>query len=233
MLDRFWLFPLFVMEALKKEKKRSLTGSQSALATFSRRLRGDTWWRVTFQLKLIPLTFVAFVLMTVLGYRLVSLQDQIFYYEHIAQDFQQRLQEKKKDLSFVRALMQETPLNSLEYLLNAPKMNRFAFGDRLKSLSRDMGFHEMSFSLMPQKKSVFKEDLCAFLTTVSISYRVGADSQLRKWMERLSSEFPCFFIPRRLTIERLLLQDGVLEGLVGTYVMDWVVFDEVSKKNAF
>ncbi|MGL4371369.1 MAG: hypothetical protein ACRCTK_01765 [Alphaproteobacteria bacterium] len=147
-----------------------------------------------------------------------------------SQEFQQRLREKKKDLSFLRSLIQGAPINSLEYLLNAPKINRFAFGDRLKPLSQESGFDEMSFSLMPQKKILFKEDLSALLTTVSVSYRVGADIQLWQWMRRLSTEFSCFFIPRRLTVERIVSQDGFLEGIAGTYVVDWFTFDPIPQK---
>ncbi|MGL5719614.1 MAG: hypothetical protein ACRCYP_02285 [Alphaproteobacteria bacterium] len=231
MLERFWTFSLFIIEALKKEKKTKLTGPRSILDAFTGILNFKSKrGQLISQIKIIPLIFLGFIFLVLLGYRLISLQDQIFYYETISQEFQQRLQEKKKDLSFLRSLIQGAPINSLEYLLHAPKINRFAFGDRLKSLSQESGFDEMSFSLMPQKKILFKEDLSALLTTVSVSYRVGADMQLWQWMRRLSTEFSCFFIPRRLTVERIVSQDGFLEGIAGTYVVDWVTFDPIPKK---
>ncbi|MGL5784774.1 MAG: hypothetical protein ACRCYZ_04875 [Alphaproteobacteria bacterium] len=233
MLERFWNFSVFIIGAFKKENKAKLTESQSALDGFAGSFQLKNRWRqLISQIKIIPLIFIGFVFFVLLGYRLISLQDQIFYYESISQEFQKRLQEKKKDLSFLRSFIQGAPINSLEYLLHAPKISRFAFGDRLKSLSQESGFDEMSFSLMPQKKILFKDDLSALLTTVSVSYRVGADMQLWQWMHRLFSEFSCFLIPRRLTVERIVAQDGFLKGIAGTYVLDWVSFDPVPKKHA-
>lgn len=233
MFERFWTFSLFIIEALKKEKKTELTKPKSILNTFEESLKFNHLEKQLIpQIKIIPLIFIGLIFFWLLGYRLVSLQDQISHYETISQEFQQRLQEKQKDLSFLCSLIQGTPINSLKYLLNAPKINRFTFGDRLKSLSQEMEFDEMLFSLMPPKKILFKDDLPAFLTTVSVSYRVGTDMQLWKWMRRLSSEFSCFFIPRRLIIERIVAQDGFLEGIAGTYVMDWVTFDPTPKERA-
>lgn len=225
MLERLRMFPFFILDALKQGYSPRLPSKSTFLLKDILVFLNHSRLNLKTQIPLLCFVVFGVILTTLLTYRVKNLKTQLFQQEEQIQAFQKRLFEKKKELSLLNHLQQERAYRVFEQMLNVANLSRINLANRLKALAQEIGFQDMSFSLSPQEKTLLNGQLPIRFTTVSVSYRVQSDVQLWKWINRLYLEFPCFFVPKRLSIVRVVDHQGNLQSLSGTYMMDWIVFD--------
>lgn len=224
MLKRFRMFPFFILEALEQERVPRSSVKDVLLKTLKIFLPQHLAQAKNHGL-LLSMIFSGAVLIFLLEYRLNNLKEQVCQQEESVQNIQQRLFEKKKELTLLSNLQKTNASRVFEQMLNLSNLNRVNLANRLKTLAQEVGFQDMSFNLSPSKKILLNNALPIRFTTVTISYRVKSDVQLWQWMNRLYLEFPCFFVPKQLHILRVTDAQGALQNLSGTYTMDWIVFE--------